>query len=473
MQHGKRHWLMPQGGAQISQSNPKQHTKKSLIPPLPNTGRPATSALSFDVLPIAGIKANPHNAREHDRKQIEKLKRSIERFGFITPLVIDDSNELLAGTARLEVAKQLGYALVPVIRASHLTESEKRAFILADNKLAELASWNRKALRRELQFLTELDIDFDFAAIGFETAEVDFVLETNDEADERADSLPRMPDLPPVTKLGDLWRLGEHRLYCGSALERSSYGVALAGDRADMVFTDPPYNVPISGHVGGRGAVKHREFAMASGEMKPEQFQAFLATTASRIGEAVCDGAICFVCMDWRHCEDLLKATKCFELKNICVWVKNNGGMGSLYRSQHEFVFVFKCGAAEHINNVELGRYGRNRTNVWEYRGSNSFGADRESLLKYHPTVKPVAMAADAIRDCSRRGGLILDPFGGSGTTLIAAEKTKRRAALIELDPLYADVTIRRWQTYTRGVAVNAATGASFSDGPAPPLLAP
>jgi DNA modification methylase len=294
--------------------------------------------------------------------------------------------------------------------------------------------------------------------------EVDFILESNDDVNDGADSLPRVTDLPPVSKVGDLWNLGEHQLYCGSALEKSSYDILLAGDRAQMVFTDPPYNVRVQGHVGGRGRIKHREFAMASGEMAPEEFQAFLATTANRIGDAVCDGAICFMCMDWRHCGDIQQAIKCFQLKNICVWVKNNAGMGSLYRSQHEFVFVFKCGAADHINNVELGKHGRNRTNVWEYRGSNSFGADRESLLKYHPTVKPVALVADAIKDCSRRGDLILDPFGGSGTTLIAAEKAKRRAALIELDPLYVDVTIRRWQAYTGGTAMHAVTGLPFSD---------
>jgi DNA modification methylase len=435
----------------------------------PSGKRWTKASLSFEMLPIDIIKLNPLNAREHGRNQIEKLMRSVSRFGLITPLIIDGENLLLCGHGRLEAAKQLGFACVPVVRADYLSEPEKRAFVLADNRLAELASWNQKSLRRELEFLAELDIDFDFAAIGFETGEVDFILESDDDAIDRADSLPRLTNLPPITKQGDLWLLGEHRLYCGSALERSSYDVLLAGDRAQMVFTDPPYNVPINGHVGGRGAVRHREFAMASGEMTPEQFQTFLATTASRIEEAVSDGAICFVCMDWRHCGDILQAVKCFELKNICIWVKNNAGMGSLYRSQHEFVFVFKCGAADHINNVELGKYGRNRTNVWEYRGSNSFGTDRESLLKYHPTVKPVAMVADAIKDCSKRGNLVLDPFGGSGTTLIAAEKAKRRAALIELDPLYTDVTIRRWQTYTGATAVHAASGSPFSDAGAPP----
>jgi DNA modification methylase len=414
-------------------------------------------------VPIDRIKRSPYNARQHTAKQISKLARSIHKFGFISPAVIDEDWTLLCGHARVEAASRLGMREIPVVRTCHLSESDKRAFILADNRLAELASWNRKSLQRELAFLSELDIDFDFAAIGFDTPELDFILQGDDDVDDRADALPPATDLPPVTMVGDLWQLREHHLYCGSALDKSSYDIVLGGDRAQMVFADAPYNVPIQGHVGGRGTIKHREFAMASGEMTSEQFQAFLATTACRIEEAACDGAICFICMDWRHCEDLLKATKRFELKNICIWVKNNAGMGSLYRSQHEFVFVFKCGAAEHINNVELGKHGRNRTNVWEYRGANSFGTDRESLLKYHPTVKPVAMVADAMKDCSRRGDLVLDPFGGSGTTLIAAEKTKRRAALIELDPLYADVTIRRWQAHTGGTAVHATTGSLFS----------
>ena len=231
-----------------------------------------------------------------------------------------------------------------------------------------------------------------------------------------------------------------------------------------MVFTDPPYNVPILGHVSGRGAIKHREFAMASGEQTDEQFTEFLSASLIQIKLFVDDGAICFVCMDWRHTQQLLTAAKTFALKNICVWVKNNGGMGSLYRSQHEFVFVLKCGAANHINNVELGKHGRNRTNVWKYRGMSSFGRDREELLTSHPTVKPVALVADAIKDCSMRGDLILDPFGGSGTTIIAAEKTKRRAALIELDPRYVDTIIRRWQAYTGSEAIDAATSIRFSE---------
>jgi hypothetical protein len=282
---------------------------KTAAASLPDKRKPT---LSFEFLPIGRIRPNPNNAREHGRKQIEKLKRSIERFGFVTPLVIDDTNQLLGGHGRLEAAEQLGYEVVPVVRASHLSESDKRAFALADNRLAELATWNQGAIRRELSFLSDLDVDFDFAAIGFDTAEVDFIIEGENEAGDRADTLPHAADLPPVTTVGDLWQLGKHRLYCGSALEKLSYDAVIAGDRAQMVFTDPPYNVPINGHVGGRGAIKHREFAMASGEMTAEQFLAFLATTACRIEEAACDGAICFMCMDWRHCQ---------ELHTSCSWL--------------------------------------------------------------------------------------------------------------------------------------------------------
>ena len=426
---------------------------------------------SLEILPLSGIKENPHNAREHDRKQqLVKLRRSIEKFGFLVPVIIDECNQLLSGHARVAAARQLGLVNIPVVRARHLSESDKRAFILADNRLAELASWNKEALRRELSFLSDFDVDFDFSAIGFDTAEVDFIVDGADQPADPADAVPMVGDAPAVSRLGDLWLMGEHRLFCGSALEVLSYRTLLPGEKARMVIADPPYNVPIDGHAGGRGAVKHREFAMASGEMTDDQYVDFLETTVRQIAVSVSDGSICFLFMDWRHTEQLLKAAKALTLKNICVWVKNNGAMGSLYRSQHEFVFVFKCGAANHINNIELGKHGRSRTNVWEYRGINSFGTDRTRLLQSHP--KPVALVADAIKDCSNCGDLILDPFAGSGTTVIAAEKTKRRAALIEIDPLYVDITIRRWQSYAGAAAMLADTGETFSKREHPPVKA-
>ena len=420
--------------------------------------------MSFETLPLSSIRDNPNNAREHSRKQLATLARSIRKFGFITPVVVDETGELLCGHARVSAARQLEIQSIPAVRACHLSEAQKRAFVLADNRLAELASWNAKSLKRELQFLSELDIDYDFLALGFDTAEIDFILGDSDEADDRTDAVPQTPDIPAVSRPGDLWQLQQHRLYCGSALQSASYQRLLAHDRAQMVFTDPPYNVKVHGHVGGRGLVKHQEFAMASGEMSDAQFTEFLSTSLTQISLFADDGAICFVCMDWRHTQHLLTAAQAITLKNICVWVKSNSGMGSLYRSQHEFVFVFKCGTADHINNVELGKHGRNRSNVWEYRGINSFGRDRNELMTAHPTVKPVALVADAIKDCSKRGDLILDPFGGSGTTMMAAEKTKRRAALIELDPRYVDTIVRRWQAFTGKAAVCASTGVTFAE---------
>jgi len=269
--------------------------------------------------------------------------------------------------------------------------------------------------------------------------------------------LPPLEASTPMTQRGDLWLLGEHRVLCADALIAESYVRLLGGERADMVFADPPYNVAIEGNVSGHGATKHDDFAMATGEMSPAEFAKFLQDSFSLVGQHSIDGAIHFICMDWRHLEELLGATKTIysELKNICVWNKSNAGLGSLYRSKHEFIFVFKNGTKPHVNNIDLGRFGRSRSNVWDYAGHNGFNGTKSKLV-LHPTVKPVALVADAIRDCSNRNNIILDPFSGSGTTLIAAEKTGRKARLIEIDPRFVDVTIRRWQNLTGGTAVKA-----------------
>ena len=250
--------------------------------------------------------------------------------------------------------------------------------------------------------------------------------------------------------------LGQHRLYCGNALEDMSYAALMGDSRAQMVITDPPYNVPIKGHVRGKGKVQHREFEMASGEMSEGEFETFLKTSLGHMAAYSLPGSLHYFFMDWRHMRELLRAGYYTydELKNICVWVKRNSGMGSHYRSRHELVLLFKLGNAPHINNVELGRFGRNRTNVWEYAGVNSFGKDRDAALAMHPTVKPAAMIKDAIMDSSNRGDITLDPFLGSGTTLIAAEQSGRRGYGMELDPLYVDTAIRRWEALT-GQTVN------------------
>lgn len=420
-----------------------------------------------EMVAISALQPYARNARTHSRRQVKKIAASIERFGFVNPVLIDENNLIIAGHGRVAAAKQLGWAEVPTLRVEHLNETEKRAYILADNRLAEEAGWDQEMLAIELQGLIEVDFSIELA--GFDTAEVDFVLDAQAEAnapDQNIDD--EVPPIPAsgdaVTRPGDLWQLGPHRLLCADATIAESYDRLLGGDRAALIFTDPPYNVPIEGHVSGLGKVRHREFAMASGEMTPAQFRDFLETVFAHMAAHSADGAIHFICMDWRHMGETLAAGEAVysELKNMCVWAKSNGGMGTFYRSRHELVFAFKNGTAPHINNFELGQTGRYRTNVWEYAGVNSFGRERDDSLAMHPTVKPVALVADAIKDCSRRRQIVLDPFAGSGTTLIAAEKSGRRARVLELDPLYCDTIIRRWQAFTGKRAQHIDTGLSF-----------
>ena len=428
---------------------------------------PSAGVLSVEYLPPASLKPYPNNARAHSKRQLTKLAASIAQFGFVVPVLIDGQNGLIAGHGRLQAATNLSLQVIPCIRIEHLSEAQKRAFILADNRLTELASWDSKLLASELQFLS--DLEFDIELTGFETAEIDVIIERDQDPSKSdpADQAPApCPNMPAATRLGDLWLLGEHRVFCGDATKRQSFENVLGGGKAQMVFTDPPYNVPISGHVSGLGQVQHREFAMASGEMSETEFTRFLTTTLGHAAASSEDGAIHYVCMDWRHLSEIIGAGRAVysELKNLCFWNKNNGGMGSLYRSKHELVFVWKTGTGTHINNIELGRFGRYRTNVWDYPGVNGFKSDVGHELTMHPTVKPVALVADAIRDCSKRNGVILDPFAGSGTTVIAAEKTGRRAAVIEIDPLYVDAIVRRWQTFTGKQPVCARTGATFNE---------
>ena len=429
------------------------------MPERKNTDLEVVYRQLHDLSPYAG------NPRTHSKRQIKQIAESIKAFGWTNPVLIDDADGVIAGHGRIEAAKTLGITSVPTIRLSQMTEAQKRAYILADNKLAENAGWDDELLKIELQFLIDAAPEIDVTLTGFEMGEIDLLFDDSGDIAERETVPPPDPG-PPVSRLGDLWLLGDHRLYCGNALESIAYEQVLAGDKADLIFTDPPYNVPIDGHVCGAGSIKHEEFAMATGEMSPAQFEAFLAQVFDRLIYASRDGSIHYVCMDWRHMHEILAAgeSRYSALKNLCVWAKDNGGMGSLYRSQHELVFVFKNGEAPHINNVELGRHGRNRTNVWRYAGVNSFRKDRLKDLADHPTVKPTPLIADAIQDCSNRGDLVLDPFGGSGSTLLAAEETGRRAALIELDPKYVDVAIRRYESAAGDKAVLAETGAPFAE---------
>jgi DNA modification methylase len=424
-------------------------------------------AVSRDLTPVLvcteKLKPLGRQTRRHPRRQLDKLAASLDEFGFVLPIIIDLDGQVVGGWGLVLAARQLGLAQVPAVTITDLDQAKLRLLRLALNRLGEDSSWDADALTLEFSDVLALDTNIDLQISGFEMGEIDIRLRAS--PDDQEDEIPRIDQqLPPITKPGDIWVLDQHRIVCGDALQAENYSCLLGDDRAQMVFTDPPWNVPIEGHVSGLGAIKHAEFAMASGEMSSAEFEAFLVTTLGHAARSAVDGSLHFVCLDWRHIKELLEATADLytEMKNLCVWNKTNGGMGSLYRSKHELVFLFKKGKAPHINNVELGRFGRNRTNVWDYSGQNTLSNSAKGKLSLHPTVKPVALVADALRDCSNLNGIVLDPFGGSGTTLIAAERTGRRARLIEIEPRFVDCTVRRWQQLTGRTAVHAETGLPF-----------
>jgi DNA modification methylase len=418
------------------------------------------------------LKPDPANPRRHSKKQVRQIADSIRVFGFNVPVLIDRHGNVIAGHGRLLAAEQLGWAEVPTLCLDHLTPAQVSAFRIADNKLAENAEWDDHLLAQQLKDLSLIGLDFSLELTGFEMAEIDLRIlsldDTPELADDPADAVPTVSPGPAISRLGDAWLLDRHRVLCGNTLDANAFAAVMGEEHAAMVFTDPPYNVPIDGHASGLGAIHHRPFPMASGEMDSAEFTAFLRDALRNLAAFSGGGSLHYVCMDWRHVAELLAAggDAYGELKNLCVWVKDNAGMGSLYRSQHELVFVFKHGRRGHRNNVQLGQFGRNRSNVWHYPGANSLsrrGAEG-NLLALHPTVKPVAMVADAILDCSARGDIVLDGFLGSGTTVIAAERTGRRCYGIELDPAYVDTIVRRWQALTGGSARHAVSGRSFDD---------
>jgi DNA modification methylase len=416
-------------------------------------------AQRFEMMSVSNLSPHPQNPRRHSRSQIQGIAKSIEAFGFNAPILIDKEKRIVAGHGRFEAAKYLGHVEVPVLHLNHLSDVQARAYLLADNKLTDRSSWDDAALAATLKELSELAVDFDIEAIGFEPPEIDFRIQSLEDTDaaERADEF-ELATGPAVSVPGDLWILGTHRIYCGNALEESAYSGFYENGKASAAFTDPPYNVAIDGHVSGNGQIKHREFAMASGEMSVAEFTGFLTSGLSLICANTIAGGLIYTCMDWRHMLEMLTAGSAAGcgLTNLCIWAKSNGGLGSLYRSRHELIFVFKNGKEPHLNNIQLGRFGRNRTNVWNYHGVSNFtrkGTKR--TLEYHPTVKPILLVSDAILDSTKRNDIVLDPFLGSGTTLLAAERTERRCYGIELDPLYVDTAIERWQRMTERQAVN------------------
>ena len=427
---------------------------------------PATSP-RIECVAIDKVQLNPRNARTHSKKQIRQIAASLRNFGFISPIVVDENYVALAGNGRLQAARLEGISHVPVIRIDHLTRAQKRAYLIADNRIAELAGWDREILAIEFGELTDLlpMEGLDISLTGFETAEIDSILidaaSSRPEPDDAPPSLPRNA----VTQPAELWLLGKHRLLCGDAQESSNFTRLMDGVLAAAVFCDPPYNQKVS-TIGGRGQVQHPEFAYASGEMDWQQYRKFLSRTLGngiRVSE---DGAVHFVFTDWRHVGDLTEVSRDIygAMLNLVVWNKTNGGQGSFYRSQHELIGVFRVGDRPHRNNVELGRFGRNRPNVWTYAGVNTFGRGRMEALASHPTVKPIALVSDAILDCTARGNVVLDQFAGSGTTILAAEKVGRIAYAMEYEPRYVDVAVERWQRSTKLEATLADDGRSFEE---------
>lgn len=430
------------------------------------------SNLAIEYRSIVALRPDPKNPRVHRRRQIRQIARSIKVFGFIVPILIDGRGQLIAGHGRVLAAELLGMTQVPTIKLEHLTEAQKRAFMIADNRLTENSAWDKGLLGEQLKELSLLELDFSIEVTGFEVSEIDSTIEglapANRSKEDPADAITESGIKPQVTQAGDLWALDRHRLYCGDARDDAAYSALMQGKRAAAVFSDPPYNDRIDGYVAGFGKIHHPEFAMASGELSEAEFTTFLAQVLTLSARHSTDGALQYICMDWRHTPELLAAAQqaYSEFKNLCVWVKDVAGQGSLYRSQHELVFVFKSGKRAHRNNIQLGQFGRYRTNIWQYRRVNSLARTTEesNLKDLHPTIKPVELVADAILDCTTRGDAVLDPFLGSGTTVIAAERTGRVCYGIELEPKYVDIIVRRWQSFTGQSAVQESTGRMFNE---------
>jgi len=421
--------------------------------------------LAVEYVPIESLRAYKRTLRIHSPAHIEQLEASIQAFGFVQPILVDADGEIVGGHGIFEAARKAGYHSVPIVRLTHLDEAQKRTLRIALNRLAETSGWNRELLAVEFKELLELeltlDLDFDLIIAGFASPEIDQLIEGQEQASDTDpdDLLPHDSAGSPVSRLGDLWLLGEHRLICGDARDEITYARLLEGERAAMGIHDAPYDVPISGHVAKPG--RHREFVMGAGELG-EAFTPFLSAFLKASSAFLTPGGYQFCFMDWRHMGEMLAAGRAagLELRNLCVWNKGTGAMGSLYRSQHELVFVFKDPKNPGANHVQLGKFGRNRTNVWDYPGAASLRKE----LELHPTPKNVRMIADAIRDVTRRHDIVLDAFSGSGTTVIACAKVRRRGYAVELDPHYVDVGVRRWEQWSGEVARHAETGLAFAE---------
>ncbi|MBC2666758.1 ParB N-terminal domain-containing protein [Novosphingobium flavum] len=431
---------------------------------LPLTNRPDESlAVEVTYRTIEEVKPPRRQLRTHSPKQVEQIISSIRRLGFINPIIVDAEGTIICGVGRYLAAREMGLSRLPTIMVDHLSEAERRAYAIADNKLVLNDTWDEKLLAVEIRELMVEDIDLPIELTQFDMIEIDALLHEKAQND---DAPPEPDDGPPISRLGDLFDLGGHRLLCGDSREEESYQILLGEERARCVYSDNPYNIKILGNVSGLGKVKHSDFVMASGEMSREEFTAFLTSVFTLCARYSVDGAIQFQWMDHRHMREMLDAGDAAygELKTLVVWDKQVPGMGSFYRNQFELVFVYKVGKAPHRNNFGLGQWGRNRSSIWSYPGANAMRRGRLNDLALHPTVKNLPMTIDAIRDVTHRGEIVLDPFSGAATTILACEKSGRIGRAIELDPKYVDVGIMRWQKATGKQAVHVATGLTFTE---------
>ena len=415
--------------------------------------------LRISMVAVAELTSSPHHARCITPEQLERVIASIADLGFCQPILIAE-NQVIDGHARLVAAKQLGLTHVPAIDCSHLSKTDRRKLALAINRTAETGEWDLDLLKIEFTDLLELEVDL--GSTGFTLQEQDIIL-LDDEPDEEEEQVDELP-AEPVTQLGDAWELEDHFIVCGSALEPSVYEKLLQGVLVAIIIADFPYNVCISNNVSGLGKKKHAEFKMASGEMSDAEFAAFLETTIMCAVAHLVAGGVLYGFMDWRSIDKLYRAGFAAQLTllNLVVWYKQSGAMGAFYRSAHELIAVMCKGDKPRTNNIELGRHGRDRCNVWVAPGANRPGSSAHEMLGQHATPKPVELCVDAILDVTVRGEAVLDPFLGSGTTLIAAQKTGRRCYGIELEPGFVDVAIMRWQRLTGKQAILAGTDLSF-----------
>ena len=425
--------------------------------------------LTIEYAPVASLHLDPKNARLHSDKQVQQIARSIETFGFNVPVLVDADLRVVAGHGRLLAGRLLGIADVPVIRLEHLSETQRVAFAIADNRLTENSEWDKRLLAEQLMTLSQVELDFSVEVTGFEMGEIDVMIKNFDPAgrskNDPADAIPDRGTKPQVSRVGDLWVLDRHRVYCGDARSENSYSALMKDCRAHMVFTDPGCNDCIDGYATGPGKIHHPGFISASGETSPSEFTTFLMTVFSQMVRNTVDGAVHFICMDWRRSEELISAARAIysEFSDVCVWVKDGAGQGSLYKSQHELIFMFKSGKKSRPNNIQLGKRRRYRTNVWHYPSVNSLPSDLASSSILRPTIRPVQLVADAVLDCSARGSVVLDPFLGTGITVIAAERTGRICFGMERDPAFVDTAVRRWQSFTGREAVHDVTGETFA----------